>query len=108
MFTINITEPAKADIEQAYAWWAEHRSADQAKRWYKEIQLAIATLKRMPLRCPAVPETKLSVAGVKELLFGVGKHPTHRIIFTIDSDIVVILRVRHRGQDVLEPGDVTG
>jgi plasmid stabilization system protein ParE len=107
VFKVKITEPASADINEAFLWWSENRSDEQAKRWYKEIQLAIGSLKRMPERCPAVPETKLSIAGVKELYVGIGKHPTHRIVFVVDSDQVVILRVRHHGQDALGTGDVS-
>ena len=108
MFQIKITEPAEADIDQAFVWWSENRSAEQAVRWYQEIKLAIATLRRMPERCPVVPETKLSAVGVRQLLFGVGLHPTHRIIFVIESDKVVILRVRHHAQDTLGQGALAG
>lgn len=106
MFKVKITDTATADIDEAFVWWAENRSKEQAKRWYSEVNLAIGSLKRMPERCPAVPETKLSIAGVKELYFGIGKHPTHRIVFVIDSDHVVILRIRHHGQDSLDPNDL--
>lgn len=107
MFKIKITEPAAADIEQLFSWWSENRSSEQAKRWYREIKLAIAGLKRMPERCPAVPEAKLSAAGVRQLLFGIGPYPTHRIVFVVESDqVVVILRVRHYAQDVLGPSDL--
>ncbi len=76
---IQITEPAKADIEQAFSWWSENHSRDQGVEWYERIFDAIATLARMPERCPLVPEQALSVAGIRQLLFGVGKHPTHRL-----------------------------
>ena len=92
---IQITEPAKADIQEAFAWWAENRSADQAAEWYERIFETIATLERMPERCPLVPEAGLSRSSVRQLLFGIGAHPTHRIVFQfdVDADIVTILRV---------------
>ena len=103
MTQIRITEPAKADIQQAYEWWAKNRSADQAAEWYERIFEAITTLHSMPERCPRVPETGLSCAGVRQLLFGIGSRPTHRIVFHFDTeaDTVTILRVRHHGQDEL-------
>lgn len=107
VFKVKITDTATADIDEAFAWWSENRSEEQAKRWYREVKVAIGSLKRMPERCPAVPEAKLSIAGVKELYVGIGKHPTHRIVFVIDSDHVVILRIRHHGQNALGPDDVT-
>jgi plasmid stabilization system protein ParE len=107
VFNVKITDTASADIDEAFAWWSGNRSEEQAKRWYKAIKLAIGSLRRMPERCPAVPEKNLSIDGVKELYAGIGKLPTHRIVFVIDGDHVVILRVRHHGQDALGSGDVT-
>ncbi len=103
MAQIKITDPAKADIQEAYQWWAENRSAEQAAEWYERIFEAIATLHSMPQRCPRVPETALSCVGVRQLLFGIGARPTHRIVFHFDheADTVTILRVRHHGQDEL-------
>jgi plasmid stabilization system protein ParE len=100
---VEITEPAKADIQEAYDWWSENRSAIQAAEWYERIFEAIATLQNMPERCPHVSEAGLSRAGVRQLLFGIGSRPTHRVIFhfDIDADTVTILRVRHHGQDEL-------
>jgi plasmid stabilization system protein ParE len=103
MTQIQITGPAKADIQEAYQWWAENRSADQAAEWYERIFEAIYTLQSMPARCPRAPESSLSLAEVRQLLFGVGSRPTHRIVFHFDqeADTVTILRVRHHGQDEL-------
>jgi plasmid stabilization system protein ParE len=44
MAQIRITDPAKADIQQAYESWAKNRSDDQAAEWYARIFEAIATL----------------------------------------------------------------
>ncbi len=106
MHRIQITEPARADIEDAFQWWSDKHSPDQAALWYERIFDGISTLNRMPERCPLVPESALSISGVRQLHFGVGNHPTHRIIFVIESDVVTILRVRHHAQDDLGPGDI--
>ena len=106
MLRVQITGPAMSDIEQAFDWWSTNRSAEEAVVWYEEITKAIATLERMPQRCPLVPETALSITGVRQLLFGVGPHPTHRIIFGIQQDLVSVLRVRHHAQDDLGPGEL--
>lgn len=100
---IHIAEPAKADIEDAFRWWAVHRSAEQAAQWYERIYDAIETLQSMPERCPRVPETGLSRTAIRQLLFGIGARPTHRIVFHFDpdKDTATILRVRHCAQDDL-------
>lgn len=72
MAKIEITEPAKADIQEAYDWWSEKRFAIQAAEWYERIFEAIATLQNMPERCPNVSEAGLSRVGVRQLLFGIG------------------------------------
>ncbi len=101
MAKVVIAEPAKADIQEAFDWWSENRSAIQAAEWYERIFEAITTLESMPERCPRVSESGLSRVGVRQLLFGIGSRPTHRVVFhfDVDADTVTILRVRHHGQD---------
>jgi plasmid stabilization system protein ParE len=45
MRRVIITGPAKRDIQEAHDWWAEHRSAEQAGRWYVGIRAAILSLR---------------------------------------------------------------
>src|SRR5688572_27231577 len=99
MHSVIITGPAKRDIQNAYDWWAENRSAEQAERWYVAIHDAIKSLCHMPERFSAATETDLLAQGVRQLLFGLGRRPTHRVVFTIDHNTVVVLRVRHTSQD---------
>ena len=106
MHPIQIAEPAERDIRSAHDWWSENRSAEQADRWYNNIYKAIETLRSMPSRCPLAPESDLHPSGLRQLSFGIGKHPTHRIIFTIERDTVIILRVRHTSQQDLTAADL--
>jgi len=102
MFEVFITEPAERDIQQAYQWWRDNRSAEQAKRWIEAIYPAMETLARMPGRCPPASEPKLGPGDFRELFFGVGRTNTHRIIFAIEGSKAVVLRVRHVAQASLE------
>jgi plasmid stabilization system protein ParE len=106
MFHLLITGPAKHDIQIAYDWWAANRSRDQANRWYQGIQLAIESLSNMPERCALASEAELFEHGIRQLLFGIGRRRTHRILFGIDRETVVIFRVRHTSQDVLSLDDL--
>lgn len=101
MFHLLITGPAKHDIQSAYDWWASNRSREQAIRWYKGIYSAIESLSDMPDRCSLATESELFEHGIRQLLFGVGRRRTHRILFGIDHDVVVVFRVRHTSQDAL-------
>jgi plasmid stabilization system protein ParE len=101
MAEVIITGPAKRDIRVAYEWWKENRSAEQADRWYKGILDASRSLGKKPERCTFAVETDLLAQGVRQLHYGLKRRPTHRIVFAIEDDTVVILRVRHASQNAL-------
>ena len=101
-----VTAPADRDIQEAFEWWRDHRSSDEAARWYSQIVLAIETLRKSPEGCPPARESDLHPLGLRELHFGIGRRPTHRIVFTIDGDIVVVLRVRHSARRDLTVDDL--
>ena len=91
---------------QSFEWWATNRSLDQATRWYEGFVVAIESLFESPERCPLIPETDLFPIELKELYYGLGSHPTHRAIFTIRNDVVLIYSIRHLAQDRIMPEDI--
>lgn len=96
MYSVSISKLAENDIEQSFIWWSKNRSAVQAHKWYRSILDAIGTLRSMPDRCPIAEEAPEIHVPVRQLLFGLGHgRPTHRILFRISEDSVVILRVFH-------------
>lgn len=106
MYRVIITGPAKRDLQDAHDWWAEHRSAEQAGRWYAGIRDAIQALRNKPERSSAATESDLLAEGIRQRLFGLGRRATHRIVFAIDGNTVVVLRVRHTSQDALTLEDL--
>ena len=106
MVKVRITQPAEQDMQAALEWWRENRSVEQAARWYRGIRKAVASLRSRPERCPEAPEADLLPQGMRQLLFGIGRRPTHRIVFTIADQEVRILRVRHSSQDALRGEDI--
>jgi plasmid stabilization system protein ParE len=106
MFKISITEPAEADIRSAYNWWRINRSPEQADRWHAAIHKAIRRLKVSAASCDLVHETALSRRKILQRAVGIGRRPTHRIVFTIDDGVVYILRVRHAAQHDLTERDL--
>jgi plasmid stabilization system protein ParE len=107
MLRLIITEPAKADIHAAFVWWRDHRDPRQAERWYRDVYAKMLTLEQNPLRYPKAPEYDLLPEGVRQLNFGIGSRPTHRILFTVADDVVTVLRVRHVAQADLTADDLT-
>ena len=65
MAKVEIAVPAKADIQEAFNWWSENRSAIQAAECFERNFEAIATLKSMPERCPRVSVSGLACDGVR-------------------------------------------
>lgn len=99
MAKVILSGPAKRDIRAAFEWWKENRSAEQADRWFRGILDAARSLRTNPERCAVAVESDLLPQGIRQLLYGLGARPTHRLVYTIDGSKVVVLRVRHASQD---------
>ena len=106
MARLIVTGPAKRDIREAYDWWKENRSAEQAIRWYSGIHAEIKALRQNPERFTTAPESDLLAQGIRQIHFGLGRRPTHRIVFSAEGDTVIVLRVRHASQGALSLGDL--
>lgn len=105
-YTVVNTRRAERDLLAAAHWWAENRSPAQADRWLEAIHKKIESLAKSPLRCPLAPEHERFSTELRELHFGVRRRPTHRIIFTVAEDVVLVLAVRHVAQDELQADDL--
>lgn len=106
MFHIVISAPAKEDIQEAYDWWGKKHSLQQAEAWYRAIHREISHLRHTALTCPLATEKVLRPEGIRQLLFGIGKRPTHRIVFSVDEQEVIVLRIRHVGRGRLRKKDL--
>lgn len=105
MFTLRLTQRAENDINRNADWWEEHRSKEQADRWYLGIFDAMKSLTQMPTRCGMAPEADSLELPIRHLLYGVSGKLTHRVLFTIEENDVIIYRVLHFAQEVLGETD---
>ncbi len=96
---------AEAQIVASVRWWAEHRSVEQAERWYAGILEAIDSLGKTPAQYPRAREHEHFPYELRQMSFGLGNRPTHRILFTIRPDAVLVLTVRHAAQKDWNPDD---
>jgi len=88
---VRMAKRAETDVEAIYRWIAEHEASPlNAKRWLDGLEDAIASLQESPLRCPRAPETAFFRHEIRQLLYH-----SHRILFVVDDDEVVVLHVRH-------------
>ncbi len=106
-YTVVTTERAAREIEDAAAWWARERSIEQAERWYQDIRAAIARLADSPKRWAIAAEGKQLPYEVRELHFGLASKPTHRVLFTIVGETVLVLTVRHGARKPLQADEFT-
>jgi plasmid stabilization system protein ParE len=107
-YEIRLTRNALDSIDRAVEWWALHRDASQANRLLVKFFESIELLKKMPKRCSVARESVLFAFELRELHFGVGKRITHRALFRVEEDAVVILQVRQHQQNDIQAGEVSG
>lgn len=100
-----IDPKARDQMEAAYRWWAENRSQEQASRWLRGIERKISTLSSGAARHGLAPENDAFSIEVRQTLFGLGRHPTHRILFTIRDDSIYVFAVRHVAEDAVQSDD---
>jgi plasmid stabilization system protein ParE len=99
-------DQAHADIAECFRWWAIHRSTEQADRWHDVCERAIDSLALKATTCARASENDSFPFELRQLNFGVGRRPTHRVLFTIRPDSVLVLRVQHFAQKTLTIDDV--
>lgn len=104
-FEVLLTKKAQEEVDQSHVWWAENRSPEQANRWYVGFFQAMISLEQNPNRCPLAPENDQFPYELRQLNYGLGSNPTHRAIFTIRNNVVLILRIRHLAQRLIQPDD---
>ena len=102
--SVYITARALAEIDEALDWFANQSEA-AALRWHERLIAAIRSLEHRPERCELAPEADWFGVPIRQPLYG-KRRSVYRILFEIRSKKVVILRVRHSAQALLEPGDL--
>lgn len=81
---------ALEDLNSSYAWGVENWGLDEADKWFAAIQEHVESkLSEMPYAFPVAKESNAFDYEVRQILFG-----RYRLLYTITSDEVRILRVR--------------
>src|SRR3990170_6959937 len=102
-YEVLIATRAQQEAQANHDWWAEHRSAEQASRWYDEFLNATLSLEQNPDRFGLAAENDRFPYEIRQLSFGIGRKPTHRLVYAIRPRQVVVLRVRHLAQQAIDP-----
>ncbi len=104
-YRLILNDRAENQLEAAFQWWSEHRSESQAVHWYNGFLDALESLRDNPQRFSTALESPQLGHEVRQLLFGLGRRPTHRALFTIRLDRVYVFSIRHVAQDNADPDD---
>ena len=110
VWSLRLTQRARTDIEAAHAFLAEKRSMADADAWQEGLEDAIASLARLPERCPSAPEADLfPLPEVRQLLYRRTRGSmTYRVLFRMhetaeDAPFVRLLTLRHGSQPPITP-----
>ena len=87
-------------------WWAEHYSVKQAQRWYDGFSEAIEELPDRIYQYPLARENDAFPFELREMPYGVSSRPTHRALYTIRPDAVVVLSVRGAAEQDVTPNNL--
>jgi plasmid stabilization system protein ParE len=103
---VYLTAHALADVEHSRRWWSDHRSKEQAERWHRACDAALDSLGMRAEKCPLARESRHAPVELRQLAFGVGRRRTHRLVFAIRPDRIVVYRVQHLAQDTMSTDDL--
>jgi len=101
-----ITGKAEQDVLSNHLWWGENRSVEEANRWLEGIYAAMNRLAITAERHTFATETVLRKSEIRQANFGLGRRPSHRIIYAIDGHQVVVFRVRAFKQHDIDSDDL--
>ncbi len=93
-FRVEVTSRAKQDANAILKWLLAQHAGEAGLRWFRKLDEAIASLAELPGRCRLAPENPSVPFEMRQLLYGNRPH-TYRILFTIEGDVVYVLRIRH-------------
>jgi plasmid stabilization system protein ParE len=101
-YEVIITSRAEQEAQANHDWWAANRSPEQAARWYDEFLKTAYSLEENPDRFPVATESDRFPYEVRQRTFGIGRKATHRLVYVIRPNEVMILRVRHLAQQEID------
>jgi plasmid stabilization system protein ParE len=104
-YEVVVTEEAERDASHFYDWIAV-RSLSGAKRWLEAFWKAADELTHDAERHPRAAEAPHLSLPVRQVLFRTRQGNKYRIIFVIEEDRVIVLRIQGAGQPPLRNRDL--
>jgi len=104
-YEVVILPRAKIQLYNSALWWADHRSKRQAAEWLTGFEAAIESLGDTADDQPIARESDAFPFVVRQMHYGLGRTKTHRAVFEIRGNKVLVFAIRHLAQQDLTPDD---
>ena len=92
--------------DRQYLWLVMHRSGGEAWAWEAAVNAAVDRAAEDAERHPLCQDPAVQGRGLRQVAFGPGRRPTHRLVFTVDGDTLTLRTVRGLTRDDLTPRDL--
>ncbi len=107
-YRVIVTPQARSEFYHDALWWAEYHSVEQAQRWLDGFERVIKSLANNPEKYSVARENDDFPFDLRQLNYGLGGKPTHRAVFEIRDDEVIVHGIRHLARRGLTPDDLSG
>jgi plasmid stabilization system protein ParE len=107
-YRIIVTARANQELLEDAIWWAEHRDSDQANHWLDGFQVALRALAQTADKQPMAEEYGELPGELRQMPYGLGRKPTHRAVFEIRGQEVIVHAIRHLARKDLTAEDLDG
>lgn len=100
-----LTANAEAQLAEAVSWYVRH-DRSVAARWQAGFGALIRRLPRIAKRASPIPESEHFPVKMQQVEFGLGRTKSHRVVFVVRPEAIVVYAIRHLAQDEFTPRDV--
>ena len=104
-YEVLITKRAEEQLAVAAKWYT-NEAPDIAVAWFDGFVNAIISLGHDPKRCSLARENEAFPFVLRQLLYGLGRRKTHRALFVVHDDRVVVHAIRHLAQRDVTVDDI--
>lgn len=105
-YRVIVSPNARQELYDDALWWAEHRDVDEALRWLDGFEKALLKLDQNPDQHPLARENGEFPFDLRQMLYGLSRKPTHRAVFEIRGQDVIVHGIRHLARRDLTMEDV--
>ncbi|MBL8809304.1 MAG: type II toxin-antitoxin system RelE/ParE family toxin [Planctomycetaceae bacterium] len=89
-----LTETARQQMNAAADWYAEQNPSVAAK-WFNGLISRLNALSENPEQYSVARESEFMSVELRQMLYGSGKRITHRVLFVIREQRIVVYQIRH-------------